>query len=66
MPDQVDIVEVEEVVDGLDVGELPAELEVDDKVESHHQQGVTEEPENLEDGLLICVSWIQTECIYHL
>ena len=52
MPDHVDFVEVEEVVDGLDVGELPAELEVDDKVESHYQQGVAEEPENLEDGLL--------------
>ena len=66
MPDHVDFVEVEEVVDGLDVGELPAELEVDDKVESHHQQGVAEEPENLEDGLLIRVSWIQGSVISFL
>lgn len=66
MPDHVDFVEVEEVVDGLDVGELPAELEVDDKVESHYQQGVAEEPENLENGLLLCVSWIQGSVISFL
>ena len=65
MPDNVDIVEVEEVVDGLDVGELSAELEVDDKVEGHHQQRVAEEPEHLENCLLLCVSWIETSvCIY--
>ena len=63
MPDHVDIVEVEEVVDGLDVGELPAELEVDDKVEGHHDQGVTEKPENLKDRLLIRVSWIKRSVI---
>ena len=60
MPYQVDIVEVEEVVDGLNVGELPAELQVDDKVEGHHQQRVAEEPEHLENCLLLCVSWIET------
>ena len=59
----MDFVEVEEVVDGLDVGELPAELEVDDKVEGHHDQGVAEKPENLEDCLLIRVSWIKRSVI---
>ena len=63
MLDHVDLVEVEEVVDGLNVGELPAQLEVDDKVERHHQQGVAEEPEDLEDGLLIRVSWIKQRSI---
>ena len=59
MPDHVDIVEVEEVVDGLDVGELPAELEVDDKVEGDHQQRVAKEPENLEYRLLVSVPCYQ-------
>ena len=63
MLDHVDLVEVEEVVDGLNVGELPAQLEVDDKVERHHQQGVAEKPEDLEDGLLICISWIKQRSI---
>ena len=63
MLDHVDLVEVEEVVDGLNVGELPAQLEVDDKVERHHQQGVAEEPEDLEDGFLIRVSWIKQRSI---
>ena len=63
MLDHVDLVEVEEVVDGLNVGELPTQLEVDDKVERHHQQGVAEEPEDLEDSLLFRVSWIKQSSI---
>ena len=63
MLDHVDIVEVEQVVDALNVGELPTELQVDHKVESHHQQRVAEEPEYLEDGLPIRVSWIPKNLI---
>ena len=59
MLDHVDIVEVEQVVDALNVGELSAQLQVDHKVEGHHQQRVAEEPEYLEDGLPIRVSWIR-------
>ena len=44
------------MVDGLNVRKLPAESQVDDKVESDHYQGVAEEPEYLTDGFLIRVT----------
>ena len=53
------LVEAEEVVDALDVGELPAELQVNHKVEGDHQQRVAKEPENLEYRLLVSVPCYQ-------
>ena len=44
------------MVDGLNVGKLPAQSQVDDRVEGDHYKGVAEEPEYLTDGFLIRVT----------
>ena len=53
---QVDFAEVEEVADALDAGEVSTQLQVDHNTESDHQQGVAEEPEDLENRLFVSLS----------